>query len=162
MIRWHRLRQFHGDGRELVMRLTIRKVGEKDGQAPFFESPGERVDPLQITNMTCASLHRLKFVASAAALAIAASGAMAQQPDVPTLLGHYGCTLCHGDREWVSAPSWADIAAEYRKDRRASAHLIDVVRKGKHGDAVWPMPPLPQVTDADAKRIVTYILEMKP
>ena len=109
-----------------------------------------------------ASLNRLVSVTFAAATAIAMSGAMAQTPDVPTLLGHYGCALCHADREWVAAPAWADIAEEYRKDRRASSHLMEVVRKGKHGDAVWPMPPLPQVTDADAKRIVTYILETKP
>ena len=86
--------------------------------------------------------------------------AQPQQPDVQTLLGHYGCTLCHADRDWLAAPSWVDIAAEYRKDRRASSHLMEVVRKGKHGDAVWPMPPLPEVTEADAKRIVNYILTM--
>lgn len=114
--------------------------------------------------MTRASLIRLVAATFAAAMALAAAAALAQAPtsDVPTLLGHYGCTLCHADREWVAAPSWADIAAEYRKDRRATSHLMEIVRKGKHGDAVWPMPPLPQVTDADAKRIVTYILEMTP
>ena len=75
---------------------------------------------------------------------------------------HYGCSLCHADREPMAGPSWAEIAAEYRANPRAAAILTDIVKKGKHGNAIWPMPPLPEVTDADAKRIVHYILEQKP
>lgn len=91
-----------------------------------------------------------------------ASAGFAQTPDVPALMGQYGCTLCHAEREWVSAPSWAEVAEQYRNQPHAVSRLLTVVRKGKHGDAVWPMPPLPEVPDADAKRIVNYILDLKP
>jgi cytochrome c len=96
-----------------------------------------------------------------AALA-AAGAAAASEQDVPALMEHYGCTLCHADREPMAASSWAEIAAKYHAHPRAAAVLTEVVRKGKHGDALWPMPPLPEVTDADARRIVRYILEQKP
>ena len=95
------------------------------------------------------------------AVLLAAGSAVAQERDAPALIEHYGCSLCHADREPTAGPSWAEIAAKYRAHPRAAALLTEVVKKGKHGDVLWPMPPMPEVTDADAKRIVRYVLEQK-
>jgi len=94
---------------------------------------------------------------------LAASGvAAATDQDVPAMMQKYGCNLCHSDRETMAGPSWVDIAAEYRGKPKAEAKLVAVVKKGVHGGGPWPMPPLPEVPDADAQTIVHYILQQKP
>jgi cytochrome c len=102
--------------------------------------------------------------ALAGVVLVGCTAALAQAPDHDgaALARKYDCTLCHADREPMAGPSWAEIAAKYHAHPRAAAILTDVVKKGMHGDAIWPMPPLPEVTDADAKHIVRYILEQKP
>jgi len=101
---------------------------------------------------------RLLLIAGLAASGVAA----ATDQDVPAMMQKYGCNLCHSDRETMAGPSWVDIASEYRGKPRAEAKLAAVVRKGVHGGGPWPMPPLPEVPDADAKQIVRYILAQKP
>jgi cytochrome c len=96
-----------------------------------------------------------------AAVALIATGTAAQDRDVPALLEHYGCSLCHADREPIAGPSWVEIAAKYQVHPHAATILTEVIKRGKHGTVLWPMPPMPEVTDADAKRIVRYILEQK-
>jgi cytochrome c len=95
-----------------------------------------------------------------AALVTGGAAAAADQ-DVPAMLEQYRCTICHSDRETMAGPSWVDIAAEYRGKPKAEAKLAAVVKKGVHGGGPWPMPPLPEVPDADAKAIVHYILQQK-
>ncbi len=77
---------------------------------------------------------------------------------------HYGCSLCHADTRsrWPVRPG-PEIAAEVPGARHAPQTILaDVVKEGQ-GTATrsWPMPPLPEVTDADAKRIVHYVLGQK-
>ena len=101
----------------------------------------------------------LRFVMLAA---LVTSGvAAAADQDVPAMLEKYRCTICHSDRETMAGPSWMDIAAEYRGKPHAEAKLAAVVKKGVHGGGPWPMPPLPEVPEADAKRIVHYILQQQ-
>ena len=95
--------------------------------------------------------------------ALVVSGvAAAQDEEVPAMMQKYGCTLCHSDRETMAGPAWVDVAAEHRGKPKAEATLAAVVKKGVHGGGPWPMPPLPEVPDADAKAIVHYILQQKP
>jgi cytochrome c551/c552 len=50
------------------------------------------------------------------------------------------------------------VAGRYKGNPKAVAILTAVVKKGEHGDALWPMPPLPQVPDADARRMIAHVL----
>ena len=97
-----------------------------------------------------------------AALAIAAAGAAATAcaQDAPALFERHGCTTCHADTEQLAASAYVDIAARYRHDPKAAAKLTAVVKKGAHGDGIWPMPPLPQVPEADARKMVAHILAL--
>ena len=55
-----------------------------------------------------------------------------------------------------------DVAAKYKGDAGAAAKLAAKVKSG--GSGVWgpvPMPPHPQVSDADIKTMITYILSLK-
>jgi cytochrome c len=78
------------------------------------------------------------------------------------LLKKSGCTACHAIDKKVVGPPYLEVAAKYKGDAGAAAKLIDKVRKG--GSGVWgpvPMPPNPQVSDADLTAMVAYILALK-
>lgn len=72
-----------------------------------------------------------------------------------------GCLGCHGvDKRLIPVyPSYKEIAAKYKGQATAVAKLSEKVKKGGAGS--WgnvPMPPHPQVSDADIKTIVTWAL----
>jgi len=97
--------------------------------------------------------------AVAVALAFAAPS-FAQ--DATALLKKHGCTACHQNDKKVVGPAYNDVSAKYKGDPKAQAYLMDKVHKG--GSGVWgpiPMPPNPNVPDADLKAMVTYIIGLK-
>ncbi len=72
------------------------------------------------------------------------------------------CMACHAVDKKVVGPSFKEVAAKYRNDKGAEANLADKVKKG--GVGVWgqvPMPPNSQVSDADVKALVKWILSLK-
>ena len=74
------------------------------------------------------------------------------------------CLACHQVNKAVVGPSFADIAKKYKGVKKAVERLATKVRKG--GGGVWNMPmgPMPaqgQVSEAEAKQIVTWILTTK-
>ena len=95
------------------------------------------------------------------ALAVIVAGAAHAQHG-HELLRKYDCYICHADTETRTGPAYADVAAKYRGDPKAVASLIVLVKKGAHGSGPWHMPPMPQVPDAEARRMVDYILSQKP
>jgi cytochrome c len=99
-----------------------------------------------------------KLVILAAALAVAPAAALADE----ALASKNGCLACHAVDKKVVGPSYKEVAAKYRNDKGAEAKLIDKVKKG--GTGVWgqvPMPPNAQVSDADVKTLVKWILSLK-
>ncbi len=85
--------------------------------------------------------------------------ARAQAPQV--LLQQYKCYTCHADDETKTGPAYVDVAAKYRGNPQAVAIVAAVVRKGVRGGGPWHMPPHPEISDADAKKMVRYILSLK-
>ncbi len=70
-----------------------------------------------------------------------------------------GCLACHKVERKVVGPAYRDVAKKYRGEAKAAAMLEEKVRKGSKG--VWgpaPMPPQTQVSDADLKAIIAWIL----
>jgi cytochrome c len=97
-----------------------------------------------------------------AAICAAAPFAAVAAPadDGRMLLQRHDCYICHADRETKAGPAFADVASKYRRDPHAAAKLRALVKAGAHGKGPWPMPPMPQVSDADARQIVGYILSL--
>lgn len=94
----------------------------------------------------------------AVALAFASGVAMAQ----PDLAKAKNCLACHSVDKKLIGPAYKDVAAKYANDKDAEARLIKHVREGSKG--VWgqiPMPPNPQVSEAEAKSLVDWILSLK-
>lgn len=72
------------------------------------------------------------------------------------------CMSCHGVDKKIVGPAFKDVAKKYAGDKTAEAKLIAKVKAG--GKGVWgeiPMPPNPQVNDADMKKIVAWMLSLK-
>ena len=91
----------------------------------------------------------------------AATSVLAQSGE--DLLKKNNCMpACHAIDKKVVGPAYQDVAQKYRGDATAAAKLQEKVKKG--GSGVWgpvPMPPNTQVSDADIKAMVTYILALK-
>ncbi|MBT0570676.1 c-type cytochrome [Curvibacter sp. CHRR-16] len=69
------------------------------------------------------------------------------------------CMACHAVDKKVVGPAYKDVAAKYKGDKTAAAKLVTKVMKG--GSGVWgpvPMPANTQVNEAEAKKLVTWIL----
>ncbi|HTS84556.1 MAG TPA: c-type cytochrome [Usitatibacter sp.] len=99
-----------------------------------------------------------KIVILAAALAVAPAAALADE----ALAQKNGCLACHAVDKKVVGPAYKEVAAKYRNDKGAAAKLEKKVKAG--GQGVWgavPMPPNAQVSDADIKALVKWILSLK-
>lgn len=99
---------------------------------------------------------KLLIVAAAAAAALLTTPARADE----ALAKKYNCLACHQVDKKVVGPSYREIAKKY-KGQSAAAKLAEKVKKG--GSGVWgpvPMPPNPQLPDADLKKLVDWILKM--
>jgi cytochrome c len=101
---------------------------------------------------------KLVWLALAATLSLIGI-ARAQAPQ--SLLQQYKCYICHADSESKTGPAYADVASRYRGNPQAITILSTAIRRGAHGSGPWHMPPHPEVSEADAKRMVRYILSLK-
>ncbi|MBA2659412.1 MAG: c-type cytochrome [Nitrosospira sp.] len=73
-----------------------------------------------------------------------------------------GCMNCHTVDKKLVGPALKDIAAKYKDTPGAQAALEEKVKKGSTG--VWgpiPMPPNSNVSDANIKTLVQFILSLK-
>ena len=91
---------------------------------------------------------------SAAAL-LAGAPAFADQ----ALATSKNCMACHAVDKKLVGPAFKDVAAKYKSDKTAADKLATKVIKG--GSGAWgavPMPANPQVNDAEAKKLVAWVL----
>jgi len=89
-----------------------------------------------------------------------ASTSIATNVSGQSLIEASDCMSCHNASERLIGPSYKEIAAKYsEKDIEILASKII-----EGGSGVWgsvPMQPHPQVSKADAKKMVEYILSQK-
>lgn len=102
----------------------------------------------------------MKYLSTLAAAALAAltSPAMANME----LAQKKSCLACHGVEQRMIGPAYKDVAAKYKGQKGVEAKLVEKVLKG--GKGAWgeiPMPANPQVSEAEAKELVHWILSLK-
>jgi cytochrome c len=103
----------------------------------------------------------MKVAACLAVAALAAGASVAQAQSGEDLIKKSGCVACHANDKKVVGPAYNEVAKKYKGDAKAPAMLAEKVKKG--GSGTWgavPMPPHPQVSDADIKTMVAYILTL--
>ena len=72
------------------------------------------------------------------------------------------CMACHAVDKKLVGPAYKDVAAKYAGQKDAVDKLAQKVVKG--GAGVWgavPMPANPQVSEAEAKQLVQWIMTLK-
>jgi cytochrome c len=72
------------------------------------------------------------------------------------------CMACHAVDQKLVGPSYKDVAAKYAGQKDAAAALAQKILKG--GSGVWgpvPMPANAQVSEAEAKQLVAWVLSLK-
>ena len=93
-----------------------------------------------------------------AAPAVVVAQTASTGPDVKGLLAANACTACHGIKNKIVGPGFNEIAAKHKGKADLEAYLVDRIKNG--GSGVYgaiPMPPQPQLSDADAKTIANWI-----
>ena len=102
------------------------------------------------------------FCAHAAVFAMAAlllSGA-AQANEA--LAQKNNCLGCHAVANKLVGPAYKDVAAKYAGQADAQARVMESIRNGSAGK--WgelPMPPHPKLSDADLKKLASWVLNAK-
>ena len=72
------------------------------------------------------------------------------------------CMACHAVDKKLVGPSYKDVAKKYAGQKDAADKLVATIVKGSTG--VWgaiPMPANPQVSEAEAKKLVAWVLATK-
>ena len=98
------------------------------------------------------------LVPIAAIFALAGLPVAAQQD----LAQKKNCMSCHAIDKKLVGPAYKDVAAKYAGQKDAVDKLTQKVLKG--GTGVWgplPMPANPQVSEAEAKQLVQWVLSQK-
>jgi cytochrome c len=100
----------------------------------------------------------LMMVGMLAVSAFASQAAMANAD----LAKAKNCMACHAIGSKLVGPAYKDVAAKYAGQKDAEAKLVAKVLKG--GSGAWgaiPMPANPQVSEAEAKTLVKWVLAQK-
>jgi len=90
--------------------------------------------------------------------ALVSSGAFAQAD----LAKARNCMTCHTVATKLVGPAYKDVAERYAGQKSAEDKLVQKVLKG--GSGVWgpvPMPANPQVSEAEARTLVKWVLSTK-
>ena len=76
-----------------------------------------------------------------------------------TLAEKNGCLGCHAIATKLVGPAYQDVAAKYAGQSDAKEKLVQSIRNGSVGK--WgevPMPAQAKLSEADAKKLATWIL----
>ena len=142
-------------------------VGDKLGSSLPEAARGANGSPANQTRSFGAT-HGLDFTSAGkiaaaqtqTAPAATPAGAAGQSADVPALLASNGCVACHGTTNKIVGPAFNAVRDQYKGDAGAPVGLATKIKAG--GSGVWgaiPMPPQPDVKDAEVKAIVQWILD---
>jgi cytochrome c551/c552 len=81
---------------------------------------------------------------------------------VARLLNANACIACHTLDKRVVGPSFREVAARFAGDAGAVGKLVKKIREGGAGGwGAVPMPPHPQISNADLNSIVSWILQQR-
>ncbi len=96
------------------------------------------------------------------AMVMAAVGCAAQAQASEALARKNDCLGCHAVATKLVGPSYKEVAAKYAGQADAQALLVQSIRNGsvgKWGDL--PMPAHPKLSEADAKKLAAWVLNLK-
>ena len=89
-----------------------------------------------------------------------AATAAAGTTNVADLAKRKACLSCHGVDKRIVGPSFKEVAARYKGQPGVEARLLEKLKRG--GSGTWgplPMPPNPDLAEADAAALVRWVLD---
>ncbi|MBA4262389.1 MAG: cytochrome C [Comamonadaceae bacterium] len=96
--------------------------------------------------------------AAAGSAVVALAPAASAGANVNNLLAANACTACHGVKNKIVGPSFVEIAAKHKGKANLEEYLAGRIKGGGSGVfGAVPMPPQPQLSDADAKTLAAWI-----
>jgi cytochrome c len=102
----------------------------------------------------------MKLFAALTTIALATgTGAAFANPELAT---KKNCMACHAVDKKLVGPAYKEVAAKYAGQKDAVDKLTQKVLKG--GSGAWgpvPMPPNAQVSEAEAKQLVQWVMGLK-
>ena len=101
------------------------------------------------------------FIASTVLAFCASTQAFAQVAPAD-LAKSKNCMACHSVQNKIVGPAYKDVASKYKGQKDAEDKLTQKVLKG--GSGVWgaiPMPANAQVSEAEARTLVKWVLTQK-
>ncbi|MDD2722030.1 MAG: hypothetical protein PHH47_12050 [Gallionella sp.] len=134
-----------------VVKVRTEKVAEK-----LPVSAKAVVEPVQAAPAVVAPAAAIAKVETPAAIAAVSEG------DALALAKKNNCLACHAIDHKVVGPAWKDVAAKYRGNASAEAHLISKISTG--GSGVWgsmKMPAHPKISEADRTILARFVLNLK-
>ena len=102
------------------------------------------------------------YRAQTAAVAVATLALSGAAIANETLAQKNNCLGCHAIAIKLVGPAYKDVAAKYAGQADAQARVMDSIRNGSAGK--WgelPMPPHPMLSDADLKKLASWVLSAK-
>jgi len=91
-----------------------------------------------------------------------ASTPMVQNERGLELIGASDCTTCHAIDKKLIGPAYQDVAQKYENTPAVIDTLVNKVRSGGQGNwGTIPMLPHPNLSEADAREMVMYIMSLK-
>lgn len=91
-----------------------------------------------------------------------AAAPVVSRADFTKLAKDIGCFSCHSIEKKLLGPAWKDVAAIYRHDPAGEDKIMNKIAKG--GGGVWgkiPMPAYPDLSEANRKVLVRFILSLE-
>ncbi len=88
-----------------------------------------------------------------------AGGKRRREERIAELARRKACLSCHGVDKRIVGPAFTEVAAKYKGDPGAQARLLEKLKRG--GGGTWgpiPMPPNPDLSEADGKALVQWVL----
>jgi cytochrome c len=132
--------------------------GQRKAPAPEPDSalptPAARPAPAFSQPRKEATMSRLSLTLAALALGVAATPAFANLD----LAKKKACTACHAVDKKVIGPAYVEVAKKYAGQKDAVDTIKQHIKAG--GTGRWgkvPMPPQPQLSDADLTTLATWI-----
>lgn len=101
---------------------------------------------------------KVSLLLGGVALALASNVALANAD----LAKAKNCMACHAVANKIIGPGFKEVAAKYAGQKDAEDKLVKKVQKG--GSGVWGtavMPANPQVSEAEARTLVKWIMAQK-
>lgn len=104
----------------------------------------------------------MKRIIIALAAAIAAIAATAPAVADEALAKEKKCSSCHAMDKTKVGPSYKAIAKQRKGDKDAEAKMVSVIMKGGKGSfGDQAMPAMAGVSEAEAKKLASWILSVK-